>query len=112
MRRDDPRVLGLAAALVELLGALGMEQQHEPPDELVPFPFGFERRAAQALVREGRLATTKIGRRTYARRSAVLALVGNPVEQTTGPGHGANDPAAAAREAYPSQRLRVLRGAR
>ena len=46
------------------------------PDELVPFPFGnIERNAARALMREGHLPVAKIGRKFYARRSDVLALV-------------------------------------
>ncbi len=46
------------------------------PDELVPFPFGnFERNAARSLMREGHLPVAKIGRKFYARRSDVLALV-------------------------------------
>jgi len=46
------------------------------PDELVPFPFGnFERNASRALMRDGHLPVAKIGRKFYARRSDVLALV-------------------------------------
>lgn len=45
------------------------------PDELVAFPFGLEVAAARALVASGELAARKLGRKTYARRSAVLALV-------------------------------------
>ena len=46
------------------------------PDELVAFPFGnFERNAARALMKEGHLKVAKIGRKFYARRSDVLALV-------------------------------------
>ena len=47
----------------------------EAPDELLAFPFGLEPHAARALVRAGTLPAAKIGRRTYARRSDVLALV-------------------------------------
>src|SRR5262249_49800012 len=46
-----------------------------PPDALIAFPFGLERAAARDLVRGGKLAAAKIGRRTYARRTDVLALV-------------------------------------
>ncbi len=46
------------------------------PDELLPFPFGnLERNAARALIRDGHLPVAKIGRKFYARRSDVLALV-------------------------------------
>ena len=46
------------------------------PDELLPFPFGLEEEAAaKSLVRTGKLRAVKIGRRLYARRSDVLALV-------------------------------------
>lgn len=48
----------------------------EAPDELVSFPFGLEASAARKLVRDGTLAAAKIGRRTYSKRSDVLALVG------------------------------------
>lgn len=47
----------------------------EAPDELVAFPFGLEASAARKLVRDGILIAAKIGRRTYAKRSAILALV-------------------------------------
>ena len=47
----------------------------EAPDELVVFPFGLEPRAARTLVRKGTLTAAKIGRRLYAKRSAILALV-------------------------------------
>lgn len=45
------------------------------PDELLPFPFGIEARTAKQLVQSGKLAAAKLGRRLYARRSDVLALV-------------------------------------
>ncbi len=46
------------------------------PDELVRFPFGLEEAAAaKSLVRSGRLRAVRLGRRLYARRSDVLALV-------------------------------------
>lgn len=46
------------------------------PDELLAFPFGnLERNAARALIRDGHLPVAKIGRKFYARRSDVLALV-------------------------------------
>ena len=46
------------------------------PDELLPFPFGLEEdAAAKSLVRTGKLRAVKIGRRLYAKRSDVLALV-------------------------------------
>ena len=46
------------------------------PDELLPFPFGrLERNAARALIRDGHLPVVKLGRKFYARRSDVLALV-------------------------------------
>ena len=46
------------------------------PDELIPFPFGkLERNAARTLMRDGHLPVVKLGRKFYARRSDVLALV-------------------------------------
>ena len=50
--------------------------RHESaPDELVAYPFGLEREAARRLMRDGHLPAARIGRRVYARRSDVLALV-------------------------------------
>lgn len=44
-------------------------------DELVPFPFGLEARAARALIQRGWLRAARIGRRWYAKRSDLVALV-------------------------------------
>lgn len=44
-------------------------------DEAIQFPFGLETNAARELVRTGRIGTAKIGRKRYARRSAVLAAL-------------------------------------
>lgn len=44
-------------------------------DALVAFPFGLEKGAARDLVRNGELPTRKIGRKVYARASAVVGLV-------------------------------------
>lgn len=44
-------------------------------DELIGFPFGLEANAARKLVRDGTLRAARIGRRWYAKRSDVLALV-------------------------------------
>jgi hypothetical protein len=109
VRSNDPRVLAVATALASLFEALRSDRSGETPDELVPFPFGFERRAARALVRGGGLATTKIGRRIYARRSALIALVGDAAKPVRDMPTAANDPAAAAREAYASP-LRAVGG--
>lgn len=46
-----------------------------PPDELVAFPFGLDAKTARGLVRRGELPSRKLGRKLYARRSDVLALV-------------------------------------
>ena len=48
---------------------------HAAPDELVPFPFGLEAAAATKLVKSGVLKAAKIGRKLFARRSDLLALV-------------------------------------
>lgn len=53
----------------------GLRATVAAPDEAIPFPYGLERAAARQLEREGRIATAKIGRRRYARRSAVLAAI-------------------------------------
>jgi hypothetical protein len=47
----------------------------QAPDDLLAFPFGFEVAAARSLVRRGKLRAARIGRRVYAKRSDVLALV-------------------------------------
>jgi hypothetical protein len=47
----------------------------QAPDELVAHPFGLERSAASRAIRDGHLKAARIGRRLYARRSDVLALV-------------------------------------
>jgi Helix-turn-helix domain len=46
-----------------------------PPDALIPFPFGLEKNAARRLIASGELRARKLGRRWFARRSDVLALV-------------------------------------
>jgi len=48
---------------------------YNAPDELVPFPFGLEAEAARRLMRSGDLPHAKLGRKWYAKRSDVLALV-------------------------------------
>jgi hypothetical protein len=45
------------------------------PDELIVFPFGFEAEGARTLIRNNTLRTAKIGRKRYAKRSDLLALV-------------------------------------
>ncbi len=45
------------------------------PDELMEFPFGLEAEAARRLMRSGDLPHAKLGRKWYAKRSDVLALV-------------------------------------
>jgi len=74
-------------------------------DALMAYPFGFEKRAASALVRGGRLHTVKIGRRVYAKQSEILALVTTATE--TPVSAGAPDAAEAARAAYAGP-LRVV----
>jgi hypothetical protein len=111
VRRDDPRIFAVVAAVVGLVDALATERRGDVADELVPFPFGFERRAASTLVRQGKLASTKIGRRTYARRSDVLALVSDTAMPAADAPPLATDAATAARAAYASP-LRVVRGSR
>jgi hypothetical protein len=48
-----------------------------PHDDLIPFPFNLEANAARTLIRSGELRARKIGRRWYAKRSDVLALIDN-----------------------------------
>jgi hypothetical protein len=54
----------------------------QAPDELLPFPYGLERNAANRVERDGDLKVARIGRRKYARRSDVLALVDRLAERT------------------------------
>lgn len=50
--------------------------RHETPaDELLEFPFGLEEAAARKLIRAGHLLAAKIGRKLYAKRSDLVALV-------------------------------------
>jgi hypothetical protein len=109
MRPDDPRVLAVAAAIVGLVDALAPERGTGPGgDELLAYPFGLERRAAGALVRQGALTTRKIGRKLYARRSDVVALVAaSPAPATAPTAAPANDAASAARSRY-ADPLRVI----
>jgi hypothetical protein len=110
MRPDDPRVRAVAAALVGLVDALSIERDAGPGvDELLAFPFGLERRAASALVRRGTIATVRLGRRLYARRSDLLALVQLTPEPTEPP--AVVGAAEAARAAY-ARPLRVVGGRR
>jgi hypothetical protein len=109
MRADDPRVLAVAAAIVVLVDALASASPTGTDDELVPFPFGLERRAARALVRAGRLPSVRIGRRLFTRRSALLALV---APSTSTPASAVDSASEAARAAYArGSGLRVVRTA-
>lgn len=46
-----------------------------PVDGLVAFPFDLEANAARSLIKSGELRARKIGRKFYAKRSDVLALI-------------------------------------
>jgi hypothetical protein len=75
VRPDDPRVVALAAAIVDLVDALA-KGSTERGDELVALTScGVERRALRRLVRDGRLEVVRIGRRQYTTRRALAALV-------------------------------------
>jgi hypothetical protein len=65
----------VAAALRAAADLLEVPPPAGVPDALVASPFGLEAEAARTLVRTGRLKTAKIGRKRYAKRSDVLALV-------------------------------------
>jgi hypothetical protein len=106
---DDEKALAVGRALLALLAATGLLEtgKSEPGDELVAFPFGLERRAARSLVRTRRLAVERIGRRLYTRRSALVALV---EASPHAPSPVVADPAEAARAAYASKSLRIVRG--
>lgn len=70
------------------------------PDALEPFPFGLEVAAATKLVKDGTLPAAKIGRKLYAKRSDIVALVDKlavPVRAETDDGYGAAVVAMASR---------------
>jgi len=71
-----------------------------PADDLVSFPFGLEENAARGLIKSGELPARKIGRRWYAKRSAVLALIDNapPVPPARASGTSLRDDLAAIAE--------------
>lgn len=75
--RTSHRVVASSPSENVILLRIEIAQPSAAPDDVIEFPFGFEKTAARKLVRKGILKTTKIGRRIYARRSAVLALVDN-----------------------------------
>ena len=66
----------LAAALRAMADALEvLPLAAVDTDRLVPFPFGLEANAAREVMKRGLLVTAKIGRKRWAKHSAVLALV-------------------------------------
>ncbi len=58
------------------------------PDELVAFPWGLEEKAAKSLIRTGRLPSVRLGRKTYCRRSDLVALVSKPAVAAKGDVYG------------------------
>jgi hypothetical protein len=113
MTPHDPRVLAVAAALIGLVDALAAERATGLSDDLVPLAdAGLERRALRRLVRQGRVRSTRIGRRVYVSRADLARLVETVPTSTSAPafgGGGASDAARAARTAY-AEPLRVVRG--
>jgi hypothetical protein len=57
------------------MGTITCAGSSSPVDDLLLFPFGLERNAARRLIHRGDLKARKIGRRWYAKRSDVLALI-------------------------------------
>jgi excisionase family DNA binding protein len=111
MRRDDPRVLAVAAAVVNLFDALATEDRGPTSDGIVALSeAGIERRALRRLIREGRVRSTRIGRRVYVSRADLTALV-TAAPTRPPPAFTATDPRAAARAAYQAP-LRALPGKR
>jgi hypothetical protein len=107
MRPNNPLVLAVAVAIVGLVDAL-VARLDAAPDELVPIAScGVERRALRRLARQGRLEVVRIGRKSFTTRRALAALVDAPQSAAPLP---AADPVAAARAAYASKSLRVVRG--
>ncbi len=76
MPPDDPRVIALARAIVALIDGASLSAT----DELVPLTpealaaLGLEHRPVVRLVERGELASIKIGRRRYTRRSWLAQL--------------------------------------
>lgn len=85
-----------------------VHKHYAAPDELVAFPFGLERSTARALMRSGKLPHARLGRRDYARRSDVLALVDRDIKPENVPltGNAKADLAslAEARRSKPAKR--------
>jgi hypothetical protein len=104
MTAPDAVALLLDALAEPLADRIASRLRREQADELVAFPFSLEVRTARALVRGRKLPTTKIGRKIYTLRSAVLALVNEAPELGPAP-RTAIDAAAAARAAYGRPRL-------
>ncbi len=108
MTPTDPVALLIAALADPLADRIAVRLKREQCDELVAFPFGLEARAARALVRARTLPTRKIGRRVYARRSDLLALVDETPARSQPSRPPTVDVAEAARAAY-VRPLRVVR---
>lgn len=114
MTPHDPRVFAVAAALIGLVDALAAERgAGRASDELVPLAdAGVELRALRRLVRQGRVRSTRIGRRVYVSRADLAGLVGQaPASASATARAPASDAASAARAAYAAP-LRVVRGSR
>lgn len=115
MSPNDPRVLAVAVALVGLVDALTAQRASLRSDALVPLgDAGIERRALRRLIRDGRIRSTRIGRRVYVSRADLARLFESapaPTSARTSVERGAADAARAARAAYASP-LRVVRGSR
>jgi hypothetical protein len=72
---EGHRVIALRpGASVTLLGS-GSSASPLAPDDVIEFPFGLEEKTARALVREGTIPAARLGRKLYARRSAVLGAI-------------------------------------
>jgi excisionase family DNA binding protein len=113
MRPDDPRALAFAAALVGLVDALAAERGGQASDSLVAAAdSGLERRALRRLIRDGRVRSTRIGRRVYVSRADLAGLLADaPPSGARSTPAAAPDAASAARAAYAAP-LRVVRGSR
>jgi len=75
-----------------------------PRDDLLCFPFGLEHNAARPLIKTGEVRARKIGRRWYAKRSDVLALVDHapPVPPAKASGESLRQDLAAIDRAAPA----------
>jgi hypothetical protein len=108
---DDPVVVALAVAIANVLNAITCSNRGAADDLVALADSGLDARTRRRFEREGRLPVVKLGRRKFTTRAALLALVSAPTKgaEVAPP---ASDATAAARAAYASATLHLVRGTR